>query len=291
MIKSLLKAIIPKTILSTLQSAHLTTKSGLTFKSSLLKHFDVWFPHSSNWFLYPDLTTKNANLYPSTLFNLQKCVSSNNSLEIEILNSRDFGRLDLEFTKNLSNLFNKHGSDKATKHDYFLVYADLLNELGSDQPLKVLEIGLGSNNPDLVSSMGSDGRPGASLRAFRDALPYSDIYGADIDEDILFAEERIKTARVDQFDPNSFTAMANTLGETKFDLIIDDGLHAVTANLNSLIFGLRSLKENGIMIVEDIPKRSLDAWFPVISILSDKYKCGLIECQCEYLFFLRAHNS
>ena len=117
MIKSLLKAIIPKTILSTLQSAHLTTKSGLTFKSSLLKHFDVWFPHSSNWFLYPDLTTKNANLYPSTLFNLQKCVSSNNSLEIEILNSRDFGRLDLEFTKNLSNLFNKHGSDKATKHD------------------------------------------------------------------------------------------------------------------------------------------------------------------------------
>jgi hypothetical protein len=290
-IKSLLKAVVPKKILSTLQSAHLAMKSGLAFKSSLLERFDIWFPHSSNWFLYPDLTIKNANSYPLTLFHLQQAVSSKKPEEIEILDSKSFGKLNCEFTKTLSDLFGRHGSDKATKHDYFLVYADLLSELGLNRNLKILEIGLGSNNPDLVSSMGAEGKPGASLRAFRDSLPSSEIYGADIDRSILFAEERIKTAWVDQFDRGSFVKMAEDLGETQFDLIIDDGLHAITANLNSLMFALNSLREGGIMIVEDIPKRTTDAWFPVIATLSDNYDCRFIRCKCEYLFFLRKKSS
>lgn len=264
MLKSLLKAIIPKDI---------------------LEFFYLWTPYSANWFLYPSLTAKNANLYPQVVFQLQKYISSKNSLEKEILNSKDFGQLNPEFDATLSSLFRKHGSDKSTSHDYSSIYAYFLNKLGLDQPLKILEIGLGTNNPNLVSSMGKTGTPGASLRTFRDALPKAEIYGADIDEDILFTEQRIKTAWVDQFDQSSFITMTDTLGETEFDLIIDDGLHAVSANLNSLLFALSHLRESGVFIAEDIREKSVNVWLPIIEMLREHYNCGIIKCQSTYLFF------
>ena len=70
--------------------------------------------------------------------------------------------------------------------------------------MNILEIGLGTNNVDVVSNMGRDGIPGASLRAFRDYLINSKIYGADIDKSILFSEERIETYFVDQTNDTSF---------------------------------------------------------------------------------------
>ena len=51
-----------------------------------------------------------------------------------------------------------------------------------DENINILEIGLGTNNPILVSTMGSNGRPGASLYSFREYLPKSNIYGADVDK-------------------------------------------------------------------------------------------------------------
>ena len=67
----------------------------------------------------------------------------------------------------------------------------------------LLEIGLGSNNTDLVSSMGKEGKPGASLRAFRDFCINAEVIGADIDKRILFKEDRIKTFYVDQTNNSS----------------------------------------------------------------------------------------
>ena len=54
---------------------------------------------------------------------------------------------------------------------------------------KIFEIGLGTNNIDIVSTMGKKGHPGASLRAFRDFCPNAEIYGADFDSRILFQEK------------------------------------------------------------------------------------------------------
>ena len=51
-----------------------------------------------------------------------------------------------------------------------------------------------------------------------------------IDRRILFHEDRISTFWVDQTDPNSLDALAAQLGDIKFDLIIDDGLHLPHAN-------------------------------------------------------------
>ena len=56
----------------------------------------------------------------------------------------------------------------------------------------VLEIGLGTNDSKFMSSMGDDGKPGSSIRAFRDYLPNAQIYGADVDRKILFEEELVE---------------------------------------------------------------------------------------------------
>ena len=97
----------------------------------------------------------------------------------------------------------------------------------------ILGIGLGTNNTNLVSTMGTEGKPGASLRAFRDFCMNAEVIGADVDESILFKEDRIKTFYVDQTSNNSLNNLKDKF-TNKFDLIIDDGLHSPDANINTL---------------------------------------------------------
>ena len=65
----------------------------------------------------------------------------------------------------LGKIFKENGSDKSTKHNYHHIYSYILNDISSEK-LNILEIGIGTNDPTLISSMGSDGRPGASLYSF-----------------------------------------------------------------------------------------------------------------------------
>ena len=88
-------------------------------------------------------------------------------------------------------------------------------------------------------------------------------------------------------DQSSFAKMTDDLGETEFDFIIDDGFHAITANLHTLLFALNHLREGGIFIAEDIKKRNLPAWHPAINMLRKNYHCGLIKCKGGHIFFLR----
>jgi hypothetical protein len=89
----------------------------------------------------------------------------------------------------------RHGSDKGKGqgwHNYTTIYSVLFGKL-HDQPFLIFELGLGTNNPNFPVNMGINGRPGASLRAWRELFPRALVYGADIDRDILFEEDRIKT--------------------------------------------------------------------------------------------------
>ena len=160
----------------------------------------------------------------------------------------------------LGQIFMNNQSDKSTTHNYHVLYSYILNKLGMEKPLDVLEVGLGTNNPALVSSMGEHGRPGASLYSFREYLPNASIYGADIDKDILFEDTRIKTAFVDQMKLDTFREMHATLGVDKYDLIIDDGLHSIGANFNTMTYALDHLKKDGWFVVEDIGKSVFDHW-------------------------------
>jgi SAM-dependent methyltransferase len=185
----------------------------------------------------------------------------------------------------LAKLLRLHGSDKSTVHSYYLAYSALLANRRAE-PLRILEIGIGTNDPDAPSSMGTAGRPGASLRAWRDWGPRFEVHGADIDRRILFQEERIKTHWVDQTSLESLAGL-ETLGKGSFDLIIDDGLHRPDANLKTLAFAMRMLKPNGIVVIEDIIKPLAPFWLSVGNLLSDRAATQLLFDRKEALFIVR----
>jgi hypothetical protein len=164
------------------------------------------------------------------------------------------------FEVRLRNLFDTHGSDKGSTHGYSLLYAWLLDGSDLEGNFRVLEIGLGTNRTSILSNMGPGGRPGASLRAWRDMGVSIEVVGLDVDKEILFQEERISTYFVDQLDPLSWGYLPPDVLKSGFDLIVDDGLHAPLANLNTIIATLPFLRKTGVLVIEDIPKRALPVW-------------------------------
>ncbi len=175
----------------------------------------------------------------------------------------------------LGELLDQHGSDKATKHNYHKLLGHILKDRNNISA--VLEIGLGTNNPDIASNMTRKGKPGASVRAFRDFLPNAHIYGADFDKRILFKEERISTYFVDQTSPETFDALAENLPNA-FDLIIDDGLHSPVANIATLTFALPRLRIGGWMIIEDVNPASIPIWQIATRLIGGTYETHIVQC-------------
>lgn len=211
---------------------------------------------------------------------------------LDTTTSFDFQTVDISTFQNdesdtLAGLFNKFGSDKSACHNYHIVYSHIFNDLGVNSELSVLEIGLGTNNPELPSNMGANGRPGASLYAFREYLPNATIYGGDIDRDILFESERIKTGFVDQLESATFDALSSKFGCVQFDLIIDDGLHSIGANFNTLLFGLKNIKPNGWVVIEDI--QTPNNWKCIDYILknSPAYETYFVKTRRSYMYLVK----
>jgi hypothetical protein len=186
----------------------------------------------------------------------------------------------------LRKIFDLNGSDKGSIHNYDVVYAEIINT-NPAKNFDIFEIGLGTNNLDVVSNMGQDGRPGASLRSWREFIPKSSIVGCDIDSRVLFSEEQIETHHLDQTSDESWTNLLHKLNQRQFDLIIDDGLHSPFANLRTIIHGLKILKKSGIIVIEDISEKSL----PVFNLLMNgplrNYKTEIVKTRLSHLFIVR----
>lgn len=248
------------------------------------RRFEIFCPSSKGGHnLLSKLTELSVN---QTFPLLSTLVSSVSPIENKTYSIDEFcNELDVKGggTEELKKNFDKYGSDKASKNNYHLIYDPLLSERGAVKA--VLEIGLGTNNTKIASNMGKDGKPGASLRAFRDFLPHAMIYGADIDREILFEEDRIKTFFVDQTNPITLEDLSKNLPD-QFDLIIDDGLHAPNANIATLTFALPKLKSNGgWFILEDIHPIALSIWEVVGTILPrNKYRSYLVETKSSWVF-------
>jgi hypothetical protein len=105
--------------------------------------------------------------------------------------------------------------------------------------------------------MGDAGLPGASLRVWRDFFPNARVYGADIDEEILFQEERIDTFFVDQTDVASIKELWNNLRVKDFDVMIDDGLHTFKAGSTLFENSIDRLASHGIYIIEDVAPKDI----------------------------------
>lgn len=227
--------------------------------------------------------------------NLQQTLTTLSKLagqDIELVAAEDFsseaGLASVASTARvaeLAKLLSAHGSDKADPHGYHLVYQAILDSLNGPQtPFVLAEIGLGTNNLDTASNMGVYGKPGASLRAWREFTDNADISGADIDRRILFQETRIQTYFVNQMDIDTLHEFFRQL--PKMNLLIDDGLHTFTANLQTLFAAVEHIADDGWIVVEDITDDSLSraVWDVAASLLGSRFKCWLVRCNLALLF-------
>jgi len=188
---------------------------------------------------------------------------------------------DLEAAREIKRYFDKYGSDKASSNDYQNIYGPILKH--RDEITGILEIGMGTNNTDVVSNMALWGNPGASLKAFRDFLKSAMIFGADVDKRILFEDERIKTFFVDQTDPGTFIELGKSI-PSDLDLVIDDGLHSPNANIETLKFGLTKIRIGAWVVVEDIAPEAVPLWEVVSALLPSNYEPHIVRCQSAFVF-------
>ena len=162
----------------------------------------------------------------------------------------------------LAALFDKYGSDKGTlgnpavkfswrSHNYSDYYSELFHR-SRKSIRKVFECGIGTNNETIESNMTSSAIPGASLRAWRDYFPNAIIYGADVDAEILFVEDRIETGYIDQLDSKSIKKYFSTFPKNSLDIMIDDGLHTFEAATNLLENSIEFLGNSGTYVIEDV---------------------------------------
>jgi hypothetical protein len=170
------------------------------------------------------------------------------------------------FQGELAVLFDRYGSDKGSAepdnpvgkpypwqpHTYGNIYEMIFKPIRHTVKY-VYECGLGTSSPDYAANMGSSGKPGASLRAWRDFFPQAHILGADIDRSSLFSEERISTAYVDQTSGESIKQMWACFGlNDKVDIMIDDGLHNYQGGSTLFSNSFEHLRDGGIYIIEDV---------------------------------------
>lgn len=157
----------------------------------------------------------------------------------------------------LCKLAQLYGVDKCPSilHSYTPEYNRILQSR-RDSAQRVVEIGIG-NYPLMSSIVGTSYKPGASLRMWRDYFPNATVIGCDILPSVLFNDEpRIETCLVDQSSAGSLVAFRESIGTV--DMILDDGSH----NEDHMILSFRTLWQsvapNGIYIIEDIRRHSVD---------------------------------
>lgn len=174
----------------------------------------------------------------------------------------------------LCNIMKNYGSDKGLGwHNYTTLYTSLFekNRYGK---LNVFEMGIGTNNPNIPSSMGTEGKPGASLYGWSEYFPNSRVYAADIDKDIIFNDEekRIETFYCDQTNVDDIKNMWNSIPDVKFDIFIDDGLHDFPANKILFENTVDKMKLYSYYIVEDILSCQKGMFQQQIKVWETQYK-------------------
>jgi len=169
----------------------------------------------------------------------------------------------------LCQIMEKFGSDKGTAtengrnwHNYTQLYHPLFSPV-RDTPVRLFEMGLGTNNTSFTSNMGVTGKPGASLEGWSEYFYNTDtrVFGADIDKNVLFNKSRISTFYCDQTSEKDIKTMWDS-PELKegFDIIIDDGLHTFEANRILFMNSVHKLKPGGVYVIEDILNEYIGKW-------------------------------
>ena len=139
-------------------------------------------------------------------------------------------------TDDLTALSNKYGCLKGPKGHNFTPIYDLYFAPIRSQVKRIFEIGI---------------EYGYSAKMFRDYFPNATIFAIDIVDCSKFNSDRIKTYIADQANKKQLQGFINTHG-SDFDIILDDGGHAMDMQQISLAFLFPHLKSGGLYVLEDV---------------------------------------
>jgi hypothetical protein len=156
----------------------------------------------------------------------------------------------------VKEIFTKWGSDKSSKHNYEIIYAEFKKTMNTTS--RILEIGCGSNDPEIRHAMSPDYIPLSSLQALKEIYQTENIEGADIDAKLVI-NDNFNVHYLDQF-KREILEEASKSFKLGFDLIIDDGVHDISANYLTLIYFYKILNPQGKYIIEDVPPSLIESW-------------------------------
>lgn len=139
----------------------------------------------------------------------------------------------------LVDLVDDSRTDKQSCHSYLPLYEDLLSKK-RQSATRVLEVGICY---------------GGSIKLWNDYFPNAEVYALDIIPyskiwDDLKTLERIKL--FSSFNAYKKDIVHKCFGDKQFDFILDDGPHTLASQLQFLDIYLPLLKDDGILIIEDI---------------------------------------
>lgn len=276
LVRIFLKKYTPNLYNQSLPVRNFIYKNFFTRKSriNILKEFSEFAPNVSG---------DSAQKIENTLFNIKNYTKYAVKLAGVDPTINELSSLGNASNRELGNIFQKYGSDKKT-HEYDYLYQKIIDS-NADITL-VVEIGIGSNNIEVMSNMSQYGSPGASLKSFRDYLENSRIIGLEYDKSVLFSDDRIETFYYDQNSDSSVSEMATKL-EKKVDLLIDDGLHSVIANINSIILAESVLKKGGYLVIEDIGSDTLNSFMVIFELVKSKFEIDIYTNKSCYIASLK----
>lgn len=215
-------------------------------------NFPEYIPNSAGSFrTIEELLKINIQNFSESVLNVFEQFDESKILDI------DYFQIDTKLENQIKLEFEKNKSDKVD-HGYHIIYSYIFSNLTISSASNLLEIGIGSNNKMIPSHMKKNYLPGASLVSYSNLYPNLNIYGGDIDTDIFIDKKNIVCLYIDQNDLSSFNN--EIIKSVNFDIIIDDGLHMQSANLNTLSFALQNLKSGGFFLIEDIPSSAIKIW-------------------------------
>lgn len=107
--------------------------------------------HAGNWSRDPRLSLRSANGVPQAISVCLGTFAAQRSIPVLRAEHAPVNS-SAEPASSIGRLFHKYGPDQ-TRHGYDVVCQDLLDSFG-DRQISILEIGVGTNNPKAVSSMG-----------------------------------------------------------------------------------------------------------------------------------------
>jgi SAM-dependent methyltransferase len=140
----------------------------------------------------------------------------------------------------LGKIFEKHGTDKASKHKYHLIYDNIFKSKRNKE-VDFLEVGIWK---------------GVGMASFLEYFPKGNIYGLDIftrikpEEIPILKNPRTSWIKADSTHPSCMPLVK--LFNTKFDFILDDGAHWPEANKLTFRHLKKFLKPDGVYIIEDV---------------------------------------